>query len=423
MRVHIVGAGPTGMSIAWEYANFTDHEIIVYDKKSSVGGSWWEPSVHTRDLHSHRAIFDKAFVNTQSLFSEMGISWDKMFINDSKNVYGTIFKSLRPNDYLKLISLSARVLLDPNVYVSVTLKDALGPMSPTGQRLVETLTYIMDGVGWNTMSAYEFVQNLNHVGLSKPQTQRVSGKVMSDAMHEALEKVGVSFVFNTELKDVEYRDDGFEATFHNGEKVDDGLLVLCLDNNPASKLIKDNWGPNASEIVKESAYECINVLIDYDTPIQIDNPLKLSMHSEWSIVPQVLSDGKTVSCVICRLTDDILTTPPEELKLRVIEQLGIPNKPSGIRIAWGTKWDGKRWQFHQSSGVLSTRGQVPFYGKSKNVALCGMMSHRHTPYASIEAAVEVGRRFCQFRKPLSPILITDVLKLFIVFILLLIIQR
>jgi hypothetical protein len=52
-----------------------------------------------------------------------------------------------------------------------------------------------------------------------------------------------------------------------------------------------------------------------------------------------------------------------------------------------------------------------------------MMSHRHTPYASMEAAVEVGRRFCHgtfaTRKPLRPLLLTDVLKLLIVFILLL----
>lgn len=38
MRVHIVGAGPTGMSIAWELLKFTEHDVILYDKKSSAGG-------------------------------------------------------------------------------------------------------------------------------------------------------------------------------------------------------------------------------------------------------------------------------------------------------------------------------------------------------------------------------------------------
>ncbi len=74
MKIHIVGAGPTGMSIAWELKKFTDHEVFVYDKKLSAGGSWWEPSVDTRDMHAHRIVFDRAFINTKSLFKEMDIS-------------------------------------------------------------------------------------------------------------------------------------------------------------------------------------------------------------------------------------------------------------------------------------------------------------------------------------------------------------
>ena len=44
MRVHVIGAGPTGMSVAWEILRSTDHEVIIYDRKESAGGSWWEPS-------------------------------------------------------------------------------------------------------------------------------------------------------------------------------------------------------------------------------------------------------------------------------------------------------------------------------------------------------------------------------------------
>jgi cation diffusion facilitator CzcD-associated flavoprotein CzcO len=79
MKIHIVGGGPTGMSIAWELKKYTDHDVVVYDKKSSAGGSWWEPSVDSRDLHAHRVVFDRAFVNTNGLFKEMGIKWDTFF--------------------------------------------------------------------------------------------------------------------------------------------------------------------------------------------------------------------------------------------------------------------------------------------------------------------------------------------------------
>jgi cation diffusion facilitator CzcD-associated flavoprotein CzcO len=79
MKIHIVGAGPTGLSLAWEILRTGDHDVTIYDRKISAGGSWWEPSVESRDLHAHRIVFDKAFINTQSLFSEMNIDWNEIF--------------------------------------------------------------------------------------------------------------------------------------------------------------------------------------------------------------------------------------------------------------------------------------------------------------------------------------------------------
>ena len=54
MKIHIIGAGPTGMSLAWEILRSGDHDVTIYDRKVSAGGSWWEPDVETRDLHAHR---------------------------------------------------------------------------------------------------------------------------------------------------------------------------------------------------------------------------------------------------------------------------------------------------------------------------------------------------------------------------------
>lgn len=421
MRVHIVGAGPTGMSIAWELLNFTNNEVIIYDKKPSAGGSWWEPHVDTRDLHAPRSIFNNAFINTRNIFKEMNIDWNEIFINKKDSVYGILLKTFNYKDYWALLSLSTRVLYDPNKYKKITLKEALGTLSNKGRRLIETLSYAIDGVNWETISAFEFVQSFNQVGLSMPQTQRVSGKIMSDAMQKALELKGASFVFNTSLEEVKYRDNGFTARFSNSMVVEDGVLIMCIDHDAAPKLIKDNWGPVHDKLTS-STYECINILLDYDEPVGVTNTLELAMNSKWTILPVTLEGGKTVSCVICNLTEEILTSKPETLKMQVLQQLKLPT-PSNIRIGWGSHWDGTRWRFSQSSGVLSTKGQIPFYGRCPYVAMCGMMSERNTPYASIEAAVEVARTFCNgsfgTRPALKPILITDVLMLLIVFILIL----
>ena len=120
MRVHVIGAGPTGMSVAWEILRSTDHEVIIYDRKESAGGSWWEPKGPKRDLHAHRIVFDNAFVNTNSLFEEMGIEWDDMFQPADTRVYTTTFKYLKFKDYLTLTSLAVRVLAQPRKYKGVS---------------------------------------------------------------------------------------------------------------------------------------------------------------------------------------------------------------------------------------------------------------------------------------------------------------
>ena len=426
MKIHIVGSGPTGMSLAWEILRSGEHDVTIYDRKVSAGGSWWEPEVETRDLHAHRIVFDRAFVNTQSLFSEMNIRWDDIFeYVEKRNIFEFAFKSLGVKDYGTLISLFSRVLAQPKKYKTISVKDATGILSESGQKYIEHLPLIMDGVTWDVMTAYEFVKNLDHTILSQMYTQRVSGKVMCDAMEEALIDAGANFIFGTELMNVEYGKDDFVATFSDERIVDDGMLFLCLDNSPAIKLLGDNWGPDALKKVQESTYGAINVLIDYEEAPEIKTDLEIATQTKWNLQPKVLSDGKTISCVICDLTKEILTSSPEIIKAEIIKQLDLP-EPVDMRIGWGAEWEVEKemWTFSQSSGVLSLHGQLPFFGKCRKVAMCGMMSPRETPYSSIEAGIEVSRALSHecfgTREPLKPLLLTQVLLLIVVLLIVLV---
>jgi len=426
MKIHIIGAGPTGMSLAWEILRTGDHDVTIYDRKISAGGSWWEPDIKTRDLHAHRIVFDKAFINTQSLFSEMNIDWNEIFQPvERKKHLNFALKSLSVKDYGILISLFSRVLIHPEKYKGISLKDAVGSLSENGQMYIEHLPLIMDGVTWDVMTAYEFVKNLDHTILSQMYTQKVSGKVMCDAMEQALMDAGANFVFGVELKDVEYGEDAFVATFTDEKIIDDGMLFLCLDNSPALNFLGDNWGPDALKKVQGSTYGAINVLLDYDEPVELKTDLEIATETRWNLQPKVLYGTNTISCVICDLNEEVLGSNPDVIKYEVLKQLGLP-EPLDIRIGWGADWrmEEKKWSFSQSSGVLSLHGQLPFFGKCPKVAMCGMMSPRETPYSSIEAGVEVSRllsnRCFGTRRPLKPLLLTQILLLILVLLIVLV---
>ena len=417
MKIHIVGAGPTGMSVAWEILRgTTGNEVIIHEKKESAGGSWWEPKGE-RDLHATRSTFDNAFVNTKSIFREMGITWDDIFEIRENDSYGFVFKYI---NLLQLTWLYLKVLAIPENYRNVTIKDVAPGLNG---ELISCLTRSMDGVDWDVMTAYEFVKSFDHVALSRMYTQKTSGRIMCDAMQKALEAQGATFMFNSELASVRHDDTGFVALFSHNHEVSGELMVICLDNMHAVKFLGNNWGPGAADKLVPSTYDCINVLLEYDQDVSVTDAYTIQYKTKWNIIPEMLADKKTISCNLINPNDEILHTPPGILESMVYEQLrpfGIP-EPKNMRVCWGAKWENNIWNLDQSSGVLSKNGQLPFFGKSKSLAMCGMMSPRNTPYASIEAATEVGRRFCAqrfgTRPPLTPLLFTHVVIILIVILL------
>jgi len=142
------------------------------------------------------------------------------------------------------------------------------------------------------------------------------------------------------------------------------MLFLCLDNSPAFKLMGDNWGPESVKNVRDSTYGAINVLLEYENAPKLESDLEVAATTPWNLQPKVLHGTNTISCVICHLTKEIISTDPETLKAEVLKQLGVP-EPKEIRIAWGAEWNGETWDFSQSSGFSAfmdnshSSGSVP----------------------------------------------------------------
>ena len=414
MLFNIIGCGPTGMTIAWNLIN-KGHRVNIYERKDGPGGSWWEPAEGPRDYHAYRAVFKRSFVNTRNLFNQMGINWDDYFGKDpSKEI--DFLKYFDPLDYPKVIVLALRVFLNPNYYKKINLKRCVKTFSERSKKLFKSLPYTIDGVSWDRMSAYEFFQSINMVVFSLPeQTQIVSGAILFNRMKDILEEKGVEFNFGMELLNISYSPSSYRAMFTDGTELTDGKLILAVDNGPARWLIGDNWGGQAQMKLESGMYTCMNILLYYDSNM---SPLPKSdmeylENSELNILAK--ADGNTVSCVICDV-DKIHKIPPGTLVNMVIEQTGLPT-PVDHKICWGSHWNGQYWTHSQTSGAYPLDGTLPFYGNCSEVALVGMMSPRQTPYASIEAAIEVANAFTG-NEVLYPLTLTRtvlILFLFLVF--------
>jgi hypothetical protein len=249
------------------------------------------------------------------------------------------------------------------------------------------------------MTAYEFIRTIDYTMLSKLETQKISGDRMGRMMQKALEKVGVEFVFGAELSKLVYGNgDTFKAYFSD-EPIEDGILVLCPDAEPAKKLVGDNWGPDAKDILTKGTYESVTVMLYFNSELpQMPSGLIISMNTELKMLAHALSDNKTIAVEILRKPPGNLD--PDQLAEEILKQLkGVPAMPklpqlADYAIGWGSRWVQGGWTHTQTGHAYSTLGTLPFFGKNKRVAMCGMMSDRGTPYSCMEAAVEVGRSFC-----------------------------
>ena len=176
MKIHIVGAGPTGLSLAWEIVRSTDHEVTVYERKTSCGGSWWEPDTEVRDIHAHRVLFDQ-FVNARSFLKEMDLEWDELFQKISPDFYTYTLKKFEPKDYFAVVELFFKVTFKPEKYKSISLHDYFeNKLSDGGKKIIEHLPINIDGVTWKHMSTFEFIKTADQLLFSTPYTQKVSGE-------------------------------------------------------------------------------------------------------------------------------------------------------------------------------------------------------------------------------------------------------
>ena len=385
--INIIGAGPTGVTIGWELAA-AGHEVHIWEKNDTCGGSWWEPD-GVRNMHAPRVLFKHAYGNFRSLLCEMGLQWDKYFIKSDtieKNMQ-TAFKYLNFKDYLTLSKLIISAKSDKKWASNTTLKNELNTsISESGKKLLSVLPIAIDGVPWDRMTVWEFVDSIDTTALSTAYTQGVSGRELGVDMECALRRRGVVFHFGEELVNIDYNEDTYIGLFKSGKTIGEGKFILAIDPGPAKRFVKDNWGARAKPTLDTITYGCVNVMLWYKEPPKIETDIGALTANGGKILP-IWEENDILSCTIYHECD----IPRDQLVTWVCDTLGVPLPDDSI-ICWGSEWNGKTWDHTQTSGIY-TPNPIPFTGRCPNVHMVGMMSPRRTTFASIESAVEVGRAF------------------------------
>lgn len=434
----IVGAGPSGLALAWYISRDTAVSVRVFEAKSTPGGSWAEPS-ERRDLHAVRAVFPQSFVNTQALLRDMQLKWDDFFTSPASRLdfesgpgaaaevwERRLGNSFTPVDVMRLAAAFVGCLCWPRAYKSRTLGQQFRHMSPSGRRALHTLAYVFDGVSWDTMTAYEFLETINFVGIGRMQVLNGSGAKLGQQMVDAIrrERPNVAFHFDRRVSGIEIgtrrsRSSGHTLSFSaDATRVEGDDLVLCVDASSLPGLINamvPRPRPNAVLALKKrvaaGVYHAITVVFEFSREVYLpESEVATALNTDWTLVAQRLEDSATplimVACTIVNLDTrsrrthkSARRTPEAELVTEVLRQLHLP-APTSARVCLGSTWNEQHqaWTFSQSSGVITQHGPVAqgvaFGLGQQRVLICSTLNDRATPFASLEGAIEVAASLC-----------------------------
>jgi hypothetical protein len=439
-NVYIFGAGPTGLTLAWIYAN-RGKKVIVYDKYETVGGSWatkWnDDGLFTQ--HSPQ-ILSTAYVNTFDLFNEMKIDRNR-FLKPYNSSWRDM--DLEIGD-LFVLSMAYINYMFRNLE-QITVEEYFGDsLSERGKASISSLCYLLDGVPPSKMTMAEMFGSFDQAALystlemSKSCDDKIDG--MGTLWMRALENVGVEFKFNTELINIEYNGFTFKANIRNDcgtdsvwisrpneliMAIDPGGLVRVLDRSPEVRWSWGNWFRTRNHLTK-GIYHSLSIQFHFDEDdIYVTKGTEKGTTTEFGIicvkVPSTVTrlSGGTLSSTILNI-DHVTNLGPSEVINESWRQIKRANPhlptPRYATIGEGTEYINGKWKFDLSAAVRTTLGSFSPRGSIPCLSIVGPINDRRFKATTMESAVEAAKLFTN-----EPIRYSMTISNFVFFIMMIII--
>ena len=386
MVLHIVGAGPSGVTIAWYMATQKGEEVHLWEKRDLPGGSWWTPD-HTEsaDRHAARVLFRDSQPNWFTLLQEMDLDYNTYYKPEKEVITESIkamARSLTLRDHLVTAGVLISAGANQEWSKTTTLHTALkGKMSAGGLSFINALATSVDGVAADRMTVWELAESINRTFLSGAWSERVQGRKLGEDLDRRLRAVGVRMHMNTGLLNIDPPHLMFEGDhtvqLHQGTD----KVVLCLDPSAALPYVEKFWAMRVDDVI----YGTRSFLLKYPKRFELPAAQESLMRSNNSFIPSWVPGEGTTTLHVADYNGGWRSME------HLVETLGIP-PPMSWRECEDTQ--------DMSSAVWTAR-PIPTRSKHPQVHMVGMLSPRDTPYASVEAASEVALRWCGER-PLKP---------------------
>lgn len=200
----IVGAGPTGLTLAWLLSS--KYTVAVIDSAPTIGGCHRVIRDDGHFTEHGPRVYSSAYKTVESLLNNMGLQWNDIFTPYKFNmgaIGGRTWQSLRVAELLALMSAYIQHACG-RAYENITMRDFTHAWSPESRDYIERICVLTDGQRADTYPLVKFLQLVNQqMGLYKLYQPKAPNDELLFAQWEAkLRERGVTFHLATECTGV-----------------------------------------------------------------------------------------------------------------------------------------------------------------------------------------------------------------------------
>ncbi len=429
----IVGAGPTGLTLALYLAKL-NKKIIVIEKENTIGGIHRVKRENGLFTEHGPRIYLNNFVNFMQILNILGTSFQQLFTKYNYQLLSIAGKSIQNFNIKELIILSYKLITINSINRKQTVLEFAKEYNFSQQAInyMDRLCRLSDGASSKRYTIYQFIQLINQNSLNSVYIPKLPNDISLFAIwKQKLQKLGVKFLLNTKLIDMNYKGRIIiDASFKSKDKqfkLAANNYILAIPPRPLIRFleksnIKHAYGDHQS--IKNWAYKSryltyITVAFHWNQKINLPKIWGFPSN-QWGIIYIVYTDymkfkhkdSKTV--IIASISKHVKSsyinkTPNQcnqlELKNEVLRQLkdSFPNLPKPTHsILNQNTYKNNKWISNDSAFMLTKHGYLDPFEKYTNLFSCGTHNgYSDYAFTSIESAVTNALQLIHTIEPIS----------------------
>jgi hypothetical protein len=438
----IVGAGPSGLALAW-YLSKENKTVLIIDKEKSIGGCHRVVRVDGLITEHGPRVYSDVYLNFIDLLNEMDLDFNDLFTSYSFDIsnIGTQSKtSLKWFELLGFIYSFIKLTINSDYGKNTSMKKFMDDnlFTPESVEYIDRLCRLTDGAEISRYTLFQFLQLINNQILYKLyQPKQPTDKGFLLLIEQKLRNTNlVTFLLDSEVTQINTNSSNLITSINvNSNTYFGSNFILAIPPKPLYKLLLSSnecnnaFGPieTISKWSKENSYfDYIPITLHWKDNIELKKIWGFPA-SDWGLAFIILSnymkfeepEYKTVisSCItftdrkssITNKTADESTL--DEIYEQVLRQLAesYPDlrKPDRMIISPQVYYDNniKKWINTDTAFVLtiSPDNHLPFKSNIySNLYNCGAQngtSNYH--FTSMETAIVNGLNLFNILEPKS----------------------